>query len=318
MRVKFNKTEKAAGLFVLVAILAMLGGLIGVSIKNGWFSSKVKFVAYVDSADGIHAGTEVQIAGIHVGSVNSVELLTDRKIMVRFEVLEEFHKRVRSDSSVQIFRPFILAEKIIEISVGSEAAELIPVGGEIPVVASYDIMDLLSGKKMATLMNSFDQLAESLHIIGKAFSDPERSKSLVQMFDRLGPLVNNVNKMSVEFGKLASTANKDKRIDTIIGGLAAVTLELEKAMPAFNKEAPEVGKQMGQIVTNLNILTTEFQKLTPAISVLAPELPRTTHKAVEALDEAVVLLKALQKSFLFRGGVKEVLEEEKRQPASDK
>ncbi len=63
-------------------------------------------------------------------------------------------------------------------------------------------------------------------------------------------------------------------------------------------------------------LLTEFQKLTPAIAVIAPELPRTTKRAVEALDETVVLLKAMQRSFLLRGKVEEIRQEEGRRPAN--
>ena len=77
-----------------------------------------------------------------------------------------------------------------------------------------------------------------------------------------------------------------------------------------------MGLQLGQIVTNLNRLTGELNKLSPAVEVLAPELPRTSRRAVEALDEMVVLLKAMQKSFLLRGSVREVKEDEARQPAS--
>lgn len=317
MKVRFNRFERLAGIFVAAAMGTCFAALIGVAVKNGWFSSKVSYKVFIESADGVRPGTDVQIAGLRVGAVTHVELLADQRILVNFEILEKFKERVRADSHVQMFRPFILAEKVLEVSVGSEAAAQLSPGSELTVVAGMDVMDLLSGKKMASLINSFDHLAESLRIVATAFSDPKRSKALVQMFDRLGPLVNNLNKMSIEFSKVASAANKEQRVETIISNLAAVSVELEKALPAFREEVPDLGRQMGQIVTNLNILTTEFQKLTPAIAILAPQLPRTTTKAVEALDEAVVLLKALQKSFLFRGGVKEVLQEQEqnRQPA---
>jgi phospholipid/cholesterol/gamma-HCH transport system substrate-binding protein len=66
-------------------------------------------------------------------------------------------------------------------------------------------------------------------------------------------------------------------------------------------------------------MTGEFKKLTPAIAEIAPDLPRTTRRAVEALDETVVVLKAIQKSWFFRSNVKDVRqEEEKRMPAEAK
>jgi phospholipid/cholesterol/gamma-HCH transport system substrate-binding protein len=186
----------------------------------------------------------------------------------------------------------------------------------IPTMASTDIMDLLSGKKMGTVLSSFDKLAESLKIAGDAFANPERTAKLVEMLDKLNPLVNNLNVMAAEFGKIGTIANKKQRAETIVTNLAAVSVELERALPSFNKEVPDMGAQLGQIVKNLNVLTTEFQKLTPAIAEIAPELPRTSRRAVEALDETVVVLKALQKSFLLRGNVKDVREEENRRPAN--
>ncbi len=315
MKIRFNKFEKVAGLFVAVAILCTLLGTLAIAAKNGWFSSKIAYHTDVESADGIHAGTAVQIAGLRVGAVTSVELQGNDKIRVRFEVFERFASKVRKDSSIQIYRPFILAEKVLEVSVGSEAAEILLADESIPTKASTDVMELLSGKKMGSMLSSFDKLADSLRIVGEAFSDPERTHALVSMLDRLNPLVQNLNTMSLEVGKIAGVANRQKRAEIIISNLATVTQELQKALPSFNKEVPDLGSQLGQIVKNLNVLTTEFQKLTPAISAIAPDLPRTSRRAVEALDETVVLLKALQRSFLLRGKVDEVRGEENRRPA---
>lgn len=317
MKVSFNKFEKVAGLFVGIAILSCVVAMGGIAIKNGWFALKVSYQTELDSADGIHAGTVVQIAGLRVGSVTRVELLGKNKVRVEFEVIEKFSSKIREDSYVQMFRPFILAEKVLEVSVGSEEQGLLAAGSLIPMQAGSDLMDLLSGKKMGSMLSSFDNLAESMKVLGSAFSNPKRTQALVDMLDRLDPLVKNLNVMSIEIGKIGVAANKQKRADAIIENIANISEELERAVPAFTKEIPDVGTQMAQIVKNLNVLTTEFQKLTPAISAVAPDLPRTSRRAVEALDEAVVLLKAMQKSFLLRGKVEEVREQESRRPANN-
>jgi phospholipid/cholesterol/gamma-HCH transport system substrate-binding protein len=297
MKIRFNKFEKVAGIFVLIAGLSCILGMTGIAIKNGWFSRKVRYSTQLDSADGVHAGTIVQIAGLRVGAVTSVDLQSDDKVLVRFEVLEKFRNKVREDSHMQMFRPFILAEKVLEISVGSDDAKEMPVGQTVPLTPSADIMDMLSGKKMGTMFQSFDKLADSLRIVGEAFANPERTHAMVQMLDRLNPLVQNLNTMSLEIVKLTNTANKH-------------------IVPSLNREVPDIGQQLGQMIKNTNVLINEFQKLTPAISVIAPELPRTTKRAVEALDETVILLKAMQRSFLLRGKVEEIRQEEGRRPAN--
>ena len=316
MKIRFNKFEKVAGLFVGTAILGCVIALAGIAVTNGWFALKVSYRTELDSADGVHAGTVVQIAGLRVGSVTDVELETNDKVLVRFEVLEKFRSKIRKNSHVQMFRPFILAEKVLEVSVGGEGEPQMAIGANIPLTATSDIMDLLSGKKMGSALASFDKLADSLRIVGEAFADPVRTHALVQMLDRLNPLVQNLNIMSIEVVKVTNAANRQKNLETIVTNLAQMSTELRGVLPAFTREVPDVGQQLGQIVKNLNVLTTEFQKLTPAIAVLAPELPRTSRRAVEALDETVVLLKAMQRSFLLRGNVQDVKREEMRRPAN--
>ncbi len=316
MKIRFNKFEKVAGLFVGIAAGSCVVGMIGIAVKNGWLASKVSYQTELESADGVHAGTTVQIAGLRVGSVTRVDLMTNDKVLVQFEVLEKFKSKVREDSHVIMFRPFILADKVFEVSVGSEGSKEIEPGTIIPMLASTDIMDLLSGKKMGTMLGSFDKLADSLKIVGESFADPKRTQALVKMLDRLSPLVENLNILSVDLVKITGAATKEKRIEVILGNLTKFSQELETVLPAFAREAPDVGRQLGQIVTNVNNLTMELQKLTPAIGVIAPELPRTSRRAVEALDEMVITLKAMQKSFLLSGKVDEVRKEENRRPAN--
>lgn len=317
MKIKFNKLERVAGLFVGSAILGSLFVMAGVAVKRGWFASKVSFETLMTSAEGIHMGTLVQVSGLRAGSVSEVELLSANKVRVRFEVLEKFQPQIRQDSVIQVVRPFIIGDKVIEVTVGDEAHPQLTAGSYLPVRDSFDIMDLLSGKKMGPIMGTLERLSENLRALGDAFADPERTRALVNMFDRLSPLLKNMNEMAVGVIKITDTVNRQKRLEVLISNLAEISGSLGQIVPSMLKEAPDMGRQLGQMVSSLNILTSEMQKLAPAIAAVAPELPKTSVKAVEALNETVVLLKALQKSFLLRGKVEEVREEE-RKPASSK
>ncbi|MBV2168701.1 MAG: multidrug ABC transporter substrate-binding protein, partial [Bdellovibrio sp.] len=60
--------------------------------------------------------------------------------------------------------------------------------------------------------------------------------------------------------------------------------------------------------------------LGPAVQAVEGELPGASVRLVEALNETVVVLKAMQKSFFMRGSVREVKDEEasQRMPAQEK
>lgn len=318
MKIKFNKFEKVAGVFVGFAILGFVFFTLAVAVKKGWFSSKVDFTTKMVTADGIHPGTTVQISGLRAGSVDEIELVSATEVNVRFYVLDKFALQIKKDSVVQVIRPFIIGDKVLEVTVGSADQPLMAASSELPLIQSFDIMDVLGGRKLNGFVSTFDHMAESLKIFAEAFSDPERSRALVTMVDHLVPLIKNLNNMSLQVTKVTDTALKEKRLDTILANFAQISEQMNKMIPALADEAPDLGRQMGQIVKNLNVLTTEFKKLTPAITEIAPDLPRTTRRAVEALDETVVLLKAMQRSWFFRGNVKDIKkEEDQRAPAGN-
>ena len=67
-------------------------------------------------------------------------------------------------------------------------------------------------------------------------------------------------------------------------------------------------------------LTRNLAGVSQAMKAVGPEIPGATKKAIEALTEATVLLKAMQRNFFFKSGVEEVRKEEAaeaaRKPAS--
>lgn len=297
MKIKFNHYERVAGLFVLVSIVAAISFTVTTAIKQGWFASKITYSTIVESADGLHIGTAVHVGGLKAGQVSEIELVSRHEVVLKLEVLDNFMTNIKEDSSVQIVRPFVLGEKVLEISVGSIEAPVAAKNTRLASASSFDLMDLFSGKKLGPIMGQFEGLISNISTLAKAFADPKRTQAFIKMFDRIDPLIVNLNKMSIEVTEL--------------------TGELNQIVPQIKSEAPEFGANIGHLVLRLDKLTKILQ---PTLEDVGPELPRVSRRAVEALDEMVVTLKAIQKSFLLSGKVEDVREEEarKRKPSSDK
>ncbi len=310
MRVKFNHFERVAGLFVLVAMLVMFFSLVGVSIKQGWFDSKTKYSTIFNSADGIHSGTEVQLAGLRAGAVTNVELMNDNRVSVDFWVFSKFDEKIKKDSSVTLIRPFIIGERILDVGVGSIEAEVAGAKTNLASHESMDFMTLMSGRTLGGYMSSMNEALGSMKYLAEAFLDKNRTESLVKTFDKLQPLIENVNTMSLEVIKLSRQATKDERLGRVMLSMAEVTTEINSMLPQIRQKAPALAKSMEQMFHNLAALTEQSKVLIPALAEVAPDLPRSSRRAVEALDEAVVLLKAMQKSFMIRSSAREVREEE--------
>ena len=313
MKSKFNKFERVAGLFVLVAVIGFLTSVGTIAVKQSWFESKVYFSTIFENADGVHSGTPVYMAGLKAGSVDGVELTTDNKIVVKFYVLEKFQNKIRQDSVAQLVRPFVIGERVVELTVGSADK---PETKPNAMLASKEVMDLMSilnGKNLGQSLEVFSGLLTNIKFLAESFLSKERTESLVNSFDRIDPLLKNLNVMAVEMIKLSKQATKDENLGVVLRELAVTTKDINQMIPEMKEKAPHLAKNMASLVQNMAEISESFRAFVPALAEIAPDLPKSSRRAVEALDEAVVLIKAMQKSFMVRGSVREVREEEAEQ-----
>mgnify|MGYP003393131820 CR=1 FL=1 len=312
MKIKFNLFERVAGLFVLGALGGAIAASISVAYKKGWFSSKVPLTVVFSSANGLHVGTRVQLAGLRAGSVTEVELQGDNQVRVRFEVLKKFHEKIKKDSVVQMVRPFIIGEKILDVSVGSPDLPPVDRDHELPVKSSMDMMDLLSGKELGTYMESMSQLTENLRALLDAFSDKKRFENLIATMDEIHPLVKNLNVMATQVSGLTNQLTDKKNVGRLVHNLALASDELKPHISTLAQTSPKFAKDLAVTIENMVLISQELKKTLPAIAEIAPDLPATSRRMIEAINEAVVTMKAVQKTFLIRGKVEEVKNEESK------
>ncbi|WP_413294075.1 MlaD family protein [Bdellovibrio sp. HCB185ZH] len=317
MNVKFNKFERIAGLFVGLAILGVIVTAISIAIKQGWFDSKVFYTTTFENADGLHQGTTVQMAGLRAGAVEDVELRADNKIQVTFYVLSKFQERIRQDSSVSMNRPFIIGEKILEVTVGSEKLPILASNSPIGSHETMDVVTMLSSRNISTTMSRVGGLLENMQMLVEAFADKNRAQSFVRVIDRMDPLMKNMTVMSQEVIKLSKQATKNDSMEVLMTNLATTTTEINRILPELNKQNPELAKDLAVMTQNLAVMT---HALGPVMKEVEPELPQASRRLLEVMNETVVTLKAMQKSFFMESNVREVRKEEalQRAPASDK
>lgn len=312
MKVKFNKFERIAGLFVGLAFVGGIVFTISVAVKQGWFDTKTYYVTTFENADGIHPGTTVQMAGLKAGSVEDVELLQSNKIQVKFYVLSKFQDKIRANSVAQLTRPFIIGDRVLDLTVGGEKSAVLPPESKIASHEAVDLMTILSGKTLGSTLENMSSMLSNLRTLAEAFLNKDRTQAMIRMVDRIDPLLKNLNTMSVEVIKLSRQATKDENLESVLGTLAMTTRELHRLLPDIAERAPAMAKNMESLVKNMAKLTDQVMVFMPAMTTIGPELPRVSRRAVEALDEAVVLMKAMQKTWVIRSAAKEVREEEEK------
>lgn len=319
MRIKFNHMERIAGLFIIGSIAGSVLIAVAVAVKQGWFETKTYYSTLFENADGVHQGTIVQMSGLKAGAVESVELLTDNHIKVEFYLSGKFAERLHEDSEAQLLRPFVIGERVLDISVGNSMGKVLPRGSVVTSRESVDLLTLMSGRNLSAYLAQVSQVIENLRSLAEAFTSKSRTEAMVRIFDRLDPMIKNLNTMSLDVIKLAHQATDEERLGKVLAQVQITTSEINRILPQMNSSNPNLGEQIGMLTSSVSKLSQDFKGMGSMVKDIEGDLPRAGRRIVEALDETVVVLKALQKSFILKSAAEEVREEEsKRLPASPK
>jgi ABC-type transporter Mla subunit MlaD len=320
--------ERIAGLFVMGAAAAILIFTFSIGVEQGWFVQKRTFQVQVNQVEGIYPGTRVQIGGLRVGRIDKVKLQDDGTFIIKFKVFEEYANQFTSKTEVGFIRPYIIGERILDVT-PDESGVRLEDGSMVAFVEHFDLLDTFNGKKLGSYMENMQALLENIRFLAEAFADRRRSEDLVEIFDNMKPLIVNANKATKTLEEMASQMTNKKNLRTLVGNLAVTTTAINTSIEeivTFAKQLPALGENSTEVMKNLSVLTLHLNDLVPTIQAIAPELPSASKKALRALEEALIVLQAMQKSFVLSSSVAEVKEEqeklkkeeEKRQISSEK
>ncbi len=138
LRTRLQRVEKVVGVFVLVAILALLVGfayyLYHMAEQKGWFIQKCPYFTFVQSAEGLKVGTPVVLMGFEVGNITTITAQSpeQHRVFVGFEVRSPYYGYIWSDSKVRIAAAGLLGSRQLEITAGETGeATVYEQGGRI-------------------------------------------------------------------------------------------------------------------------------------------------------------------------------------------
>jgi hypothetical protein len=141
LRTRLQRVEKVVGVFVLLAILALVVGfgyyLYHMAEQKGWFIQKCPYFTFAQSADGLKVGSPVELMGFEVGNITTItaQAPEQHRVFVGFEVRRPYYGYIWSDSKVRIEAAGLLGNRQLEITAGETGeATVIEKGGLISEV----------------------------------------------------------------------------------------------------------------------------------------------------------------------------------------
>lgn len=210
--------EKKVGMFFVFGLI-ILGVLLEVGEKWNPFEKNVPYKTYLTSITGLKVGDPVRLAGVDVGKITDITILSD-KIEINFEVKPG--TQIKTDTVAGLRLTNLLGGQFLGLSFGSPEAPLLPAGGTV------------QGKDVANIDIIVDNLSDIINDAKKLVSNLDKNQEQVlnkvsgMLDENRGPLKNaiaNINNISEKFdrgeGSLALLLNNRALYDDATSAVAS-------------------------------------------------------------------------------------------------
>jgi len=138
----YRRIEMTVGVFVIVGLLAISWLAIQVGQGGGLGASGYTLVANFDDAGGVRKGSDIMMAGVVIGRIDSVKLTDNDHATMVLRLKQDV--KITSDAFASVRTKGIIGDRYIRITQGMEDDNLEP-GSEIEETESaINIEDLIS------------------------------------------------------------------------------------------------------------------------------------------------------------------------------
>lgn len=189
-----RKNYLISGIFISILLLIVMVTIFMLNKENPLFSSKINIKTQVKSAQNLKDGAAVQLKGIKVGSIQSIEFKNLDTLEITLGVTEKYRTWIKKDSEITFKTQGVLGDKFLEISGGTESS---------PSIDEGDTLVTDEGSQ-------FDQIIT-------------KSDDLLQV---AGSVLGKVDKI---MGKI-----EDNRVEKILLNLESLTANTNKVMASLN------------------------------------------------------------------------------------
>ena len=200
-RKEIRWAQLRVGIMVSVSLIILAVGIFLISGQIGFLARKYTLRAYFSGASGLRPGSEVHVAGLPAGTVQSIRIsnLPDpqRAVEVFMSVARKYQDNIRADSEADETTAGLLGDSFIDISRGSADQPTIPDGGVVKSREEKDIKqvvqnadDVISNLRVlsAQLNNITTQITGGKGSIGKLLYDES-------FYNRLNGAVGSVQRL---------------------------------------------------------------------------------------------------------------------------
>ncbi len=320
MKEPSNKRPVWVGIFILLGIIFLVGGILMIGNLHGTFKKKMEVVAFFDDVSGLQSGNNVWFSGVKIGTVGEIQFYEQSQVEVRVKLDVKAQEYIRKNAKIKIGSDGLIGNRILVIYGGTNKVAQVESGDTLYVEKTFSQDDMINtlqenNVNLLSITDAVKTLSANIlagkGTLGKLVSDDKvydnlaaATASLRNTSDGASKLISALNTFSKGLNTQGTLANELVNDTVVFASLKASALQLRLLADSANAMMGSLQAAERNPNTTLGVLLHDEQTGTNL-----KETVKNLKSSSEKLDED---LEAVQHNFLLRGFFKKKEKAEKK------
>ncbi len=285
-----KNTKKALrlGIFVAAALILFVVAVYLIGSKGNLFSATKDVFSSFKDIRGLVVGNNVRFAGINVGTVKNIRIISDTSVVVTMSIREDYSKYIYKNSTVQIGQEGLMGGKIVLISSGTPDTGIIEEDDYLVVAEGLDVQGMIA--QAQTMLREATETVSNLNSvtdkINQGGGDIARLLNGNDLTTQLGLATRKLNNSMSDVNEITSKVNAGQGDLGKLVNEEAITTRLEGIMQNLEVTSEKAG-----------VVVEELQHTLHAVNHGDGVLPRLLHDKELGLTVDTTLTKVDQGVF---------------------
>jgi phospholipid/cholesterol/gamma-HCH transport system substrate-binding protein len=290
-------SELKIGLLTIAAVILAAVTIFLVTGGRGFFWQRYTLKTRFADVAGLKPGSPVRLAGVEVGSVNSVDLVgTSDQVDVVFQVNKEYRGRITTSSTAKLGSVSLLGEGAVDIT-PSNTGTPIPDDGYVPTGKGPALISDVTenaNRGITEIAGLVHDLRQGRGTAGKLVTDDRLYTQLQQFVTTAGDLARSIREGRGTLGRLVNDRKSADALEASLKNIEAMTAQINSGQGSLGKLLKDTA-----FVDSLNGATNNLRDLTGRLNrgegtagkfVTDPSLFNRLNSVADRFDQLVTKL----------------------------
>ncbi|HOV91221.1 MAG TPA: MlaD family protein [Syntrophorhabdaceae bacterium] len=292
---RFLHLSKKIGLFVLIAILGIMGVIVFIGIQRDIFTKKTTLYFISENGQGLNEGQAVKLSGFKIGKVKNLSLDDVAKVKVEITINKKYIKWIKTDSVIKLVKEGYIGDAVLEVIPGSALAKQVTEGSYINFQGAKSINEIIEEIKDDIKPVLLD-VKQIIHYVNDPKGDVKQ-------------ILGNINKLSLELNntrELMDTMlkNTDKNLENTIKNTDKLIGSIKETVNTTNNMLKNVETKLPHMLDRVDRSLANVEKITEDIKETTTEVPGMVNKVTDITDDTKEITGAVKKVWPISSKIK--------------